>query len=78
MCLNVGFREINGKLLLRTCYGFYGNHFFAFENSGQIITSEEYCVGINHLNEVILVHCTDTDKTQRWTFDQKVGSHDFV
>lgn len=76
MCLDIDSTAIDGKLILWPCHGFGGKQFFAFEKSGQIVTVEEHCVGINRLNEVILVHCSNADETQRWTFknfDQKVG-----
>lgn len=73
MCLDIDSTAIDRKLKLWPCHGFGGKQFFGFEKSGQIVTVEEHCVGVNLLNEVILVHCSDTDKTQRWTFDRKVS-----
>lgn len=72
MCLDIDSRAIDRQLMLWPCHRYGGGQFFAFEKSGQVVTVEEHCVGINHLKEVILVHCSDTDKTQQWTLNQKV------
>lgn len=72
MCLDIDSTAIGRELKLWPCHG-GGRQFFAFAKSGQIVTVEEHCVGINHLNVVILVHCSDTDKTQQWTLIPKVS-----
>lgn len=73
LCLDIDTTAIDGILRLYPCHGYGGQQFFAFEKSGQIVSVEEHCVGINHSNDVVLVHCSNTDKTQRWTFNQKVS-----
>lgn len=73
LCLDIDSTALNGKLRLWPCHGSGGNQFFAFEKSGLIVTVEEICVGVNAKKEVILVHCTDGDKTKLWSYDNKVG-----
>lgn len=63
--------------MLWQCHGYGGNQFFAFSKPGQIVVVEEYCVGINLLKEVILVQCSETDKTQLWSYDQEVSEIQF-
>lgn len=68
MCLDSG-----SSFILYSCHGYGGNQFFALAKSGQIIVIGVQCVGINLLNKVVLVPCSDTDKTQLWTYIEEVG-----
>lgn len=70
-CLDLNTTSLNEKLALYDCHHSGGNQFFAFAKNGQIVTSEEYCVGIED-KAVILVICAENDKSQRWTYDEKV------
>lgn len=74
MCMDTESSSLSARLMLWSCHGHGQNQFFAFAKSGQIVVLGEFCVGINHLKEVILVRCSDTDKTQLWTYDKEVGS----
>lgn len=71
-CLDTFTTNLRGKLILYGCHGIGGNQFFGFAKSGQIITSEDLCVGINNEKTVILVHCSDGDKSQLWDFYKNV------
>lgn len=73
MCLDIDSTALNGKLFLWSCHGSGGNQFFAFEKSGLIVTVEEICVGVNSQKGVILVRCSDIDKTQLWSYDEEVS-----
>lgn len=63
--------ELIAKLLLWPCHG-DENQFFAFAKTGQIVIVEEYCVGINDNQDVIVVKCSNTDPTQLWTYNNDV------
>lgn len=73
MCLDIDSTALNGKLKVWPCHKLGGNQFFAFERNGLIVTVEEICVGVNSEKEVILVNCTDEDKTKLWDYDKEVG-----
>lgn len=75
MCLDIDSTALNGKLRLWPCHGSGGNQFFAFQESGLIVTVEEICVGVNDNKEVILVSCKDRDKTKLWDYDKEVSKH---
>lgn len=52
-----------------------GTQFFAFAENGQIVTTEELCVGVsNHTSLIIMVPCSDTDSTQQWKYDNTVSN----
>lgn len=73
MCLDTEGSSLYGRLKLWPSHGYGGNQFFAISKSGQIVDVEEHCVGINHKKEVITVPCSDTDKTQLWTYNDEVS-----
>lgn len=77
MCLDIDSTGMHRTLRLWPCHGSgendYWKQFFAFQESGLIVTAEEICVGVNEHKQVILVHCTDDDKTKLWTYDKEVG-----
>lgn len=66
--------SLNRRLMLWPCHGFGGNQFFAITKFGQIVVVEEICVGINLVKEVILVQCSDSDKSQFWSYNIEVST----
>lgn len=65
---------VGAPLLLWWCTG-GENQFFAITKSGLITMAEEYCVGIDHENRLLIVHCNETDTSQLWTYDSEVGEN---
>lgn len=76
MCLDT-YTGLNGNLMLYECHGAGGNQFMAFEKSGHLLTINEYCVGAND-KSVILVHCSESNKSQLWNYDNEVCTIDIV
>lgn len=70
-CLDIYTTALFGKIILYSCHGQGGNQFLAFSKSGQIVTSEDLCIGISHTS-VILVLCNEEDKKQLWDFNAEV------
>lgn len=71
-CLDIFTTALRGKLIVYGCHGSGGNQFFAYAKSGQIITTEDLCVGINDEKTVILVQCSDGEESQLWDFYKNV------
>lgn len=67
-CIDILNANLGEKLLFYPCQYNGGNQFFAFAENGQIITSEDSCVGIKN-RTVILTNCSENDRSQLWTFD---------
>lgn len=57
---------------LWSCHGYGGNQFFAYAKSGQFVTVEELCIGVNLVEEAVLVRCSDSDTAQLWNYDKEV------
>lgn len=72
MCLDTG--ASSQQLTLYWSHGYGGNQFLALSKSGQLVDVEEHCVGINQKRDVILLPCSDTDKTQLWTYNVEVSA----
>lgn len=54
-----------------------GNQLFAYAKSGQIVTVEELCVGVEG-ETVILVKCSEEDESQRWKWNRTVKYNKFI
>lgn len=71
-CLDIYTTALNGVLKLFECHGLGRNQFFAFAETGHIVTVEELCVGINNNKTVILVRCLEEDENQLWDYNNEV------
>lgn len=74
-CLDVYKANSNGGFSTFGCHGMGGNQFFAFAESGQIVSAEDLCVGISIKRKTIsLVGCSAHDRSQIWKYDDKASS----
>lgn len=74
-CLDTYLSIVGEKLILYPCSKEGGNQFFAFTKFGQIITSNEQCVGVNN-RTVVLVQCSEDEKYQLWSYNLEVCKTD--
>lgn len=65
------------NIIVYSCHGLGGNQFLAFAKSGHVISTENLCYGINNEKRVVLVHCSQEDKSQLWDFDVKVDKFSY-
>lgn len=77
-CLDNHDIETGRKILTYDCHNMGGNQFVAFTQSGLIVTfNENLCIGISNdgsaVPSAVIVECSDTDKTQRWRYDNEVS-----
>lgn len=73
-CLDIYKAYSNGEFSTFGCHGMGGNQFFAFAESGQIISVEDLCVSIStEQKTTTLVECSDQDRSQLWKYDDHVS-----
>lgn len=74
-CLDIYKADSNGEFSTFGCHGLGGNQFFAFTESGLIVSAEDLCVGISNKRKTInLVECSDHDRSQLWKYDHNVSN----
>lgn len=75
-CLDLYKARLNQQLATFGCHKWGGTQFFAYAKTGQIVTSEELCIGTSE-NEhlVVLVECSEQDPAQLWTYDKNVSGN---
>lgn len=74
-CLDIYKADSNGEFSTFGCHGMGGNQFFAFAESGLIVSAENSCVSISfEQNTTNLVECSEHDRLQLWKYDDSVSS----
>lgn len=77
-CLDAFPLMLNNPIVLYTCHVFGGFQFIGFTKSGHIAVSvHDYCLG-GYNRSIILVECSEMDKSQLWKYDKEVCVHFFL
>lgn len=71
-CLDIYEPRIGGRISAFGCHSSGGNQFIGWTTAGQMVTAEEFCIGITENQTISLFYCKENDENQMWSYDEKV------